>query len=691
MLATARPEVLELVGAGAGYVAAAAQVGVGPLSGEETAELARNCLGAKSLPTELHALILERSGGNPLFAEELVRLLQDRDLLVNRSGQTVLKEGAELPLPDSIGALIAARLDLLNPDRKALLADASVVGRTFWVGAVAAVGAADAAQVYESLIELVAKELVRPVRGSSIEGETEFLFVHALVCDVAYAQLTRADRAAKHAALARWLEERTAGRTEDLAEILAYHYGMALEMAGACGLFELEDELSEPTARYLEMAGGRAAPLDAAAAAQHYARAERVADEAAKPKRRWLLSRRTRRTLRRRAPLLAAAAAVIVVAAVAALAIWEFKPAAAKPVTMTASQIANKYGTSVVDITAKARRIVDHTLIWKTVTESGVVASKDGLIFTSGNPLMNRTLGYGPEVVTVGYYESDGRYRTVRGDLISADTNGTLAIVKVDPRKAQLEPMPLGDSESIQMGERVVALNRVYGLLGRGAGAIQSITAGSDDNTNTQYRVLHMRTSASLKRPTGGPLIDVTGHLIGVMGNAYYSATGSTWDNTGPGAAVPVDWFTYSVTNLERAVQKAYPVALGIDAIDWITPSLARSLGLAAHRGILVRDVMPGSPAAKAGLRGGTREVTTKGAPVVGSDGLLHPERHYNVVGGDIILSIDGRPANSLKDVRAVLGHATPGSVVVLHVLRGSKSLILRVTPGPKSLAWWIM
>ena len=234
MLATARPEVLELVGAGAGYVAAAAQVGVGPLSGEETAELARNCLGAKSLPTELHALILERSGGNPLFAEELVRLLQDRDLLVNRSGQTVLKEGAELPLPDSIGALIAARLDLLNPDRKALLADASVVGRTFWVGAVAAVGAADAAQVYESLIELVAKELVRPVRGSSIEGETEFLFVHALVCDVAYAQLTRADRAAKHAALARWLEERTAGRTEDLAEILAYHYGMALEMAGAC-------------------------------------------------------------------------------------------------------------------------------------------------------------------------------------------------------------------------------------------------------------------------------------------------------------------------------------------------------------------------------------------------------------------------------------------------------------------------
>ena len=244
VLATARPEVLELAGPGAGFVAAATHVPLGPLSGEETAELARARLGAKSLPTDLQALILERSGGNPLFAEELVRLLEDRGLLESRGGRVALKEGAEVPLPDSIGALIAARLDLLSAERKALLADAAVVGRTFWAGAVAAVGGREPAAVLEGLMELVAKELVSPVRGSSIEGETEFLFVHALVCDVAYEQLTRADRAAKHAALAKWLEERTAGRTEDLAEVLAYHYGTALDMAASCGLFELEDELS---------------------------------------------------------------------------------------------------------------------------------------------------------------------------------------------------------------------------------------------------------------------------------------------------------------------------------------------------------------------------------------------------------------------------------------------------------------
>ena len=327
VLATARPEALELAGPGAGFVAAATPSPLGPLSGEETAELARARLGAKSLPTDLQALILERSGGNPLFAEELVRLLEDRGLLESRGGRVALREGAEVPMPDSIGALIAARLDLLSAERKTLLADAAVVGRTFWAGAVAAVGGREPAAVLEGLMELVAKELVSPVRGSSIEGETEFLFVHALVCDVAYGQLTRADRAAKHAALASWLEERTAGRTEDLAEVLAYHYGTALDMAASCGLFELEDELAEPTTRYLALAGGRAAPLDATAAAAHFARAERVGDEAAKPKRRWLLSRRTRRTLRRRAPLLVGAAAVIAVAAVAALAIWAFAPA----------------------------------------------------------------------------------------------------------------------------------------------------------------------------------------------------------------------------------------------------------------------------------------------------------------------------------------------------------------------------
>ena len=218
-----------------------------PLSGEETSQLLLARLGTKSLPVSLQAKLLEASGGNPLFAEELVRLVEDRDLLVRRGGSVTLREGVELPTPDSIGSLIAARLDLLSAERKALISDAAVVGRSFWAGAVAVVGPHELSDVLAGFYDLVAKELVRPERSSSIEGETEFAFVHALVCDVSYSQLTLADRAAKHARLARWLEERTAGRTEDLAEVLAFHYGTAREMAHAAGLFELEDELTEPT------------------------------------------------------------------------------------------------------------------------------------------------------------------------------------------------------------------------------------------------------------------------------------------------------------------------------------------------------------------------------------------------------------------------------------------------------------
>ena len=684
VLATARPEALEFSGPGAGFVAAATQVPLGPLSGEETAELARARLGAKSLPTDLQALILERSGGNPLFAEELVRLLEDRGLLDSRGGKVGLREGVEVPTPDSIGALIAARLDLLASDHKALLADAAVVGRTFWAGAVAAVGGREPAEVLDGLMELVAKELVNPVRGSAMEGEREFLFVHALVCDVAYEQLTRADRAVKHAALARWLEERTAGRTEDLAEVLAYHYGTALEMANSCGLFELEDELAEPTTRYLALAGGRAAPLDSAAAAAHFARAERVADEAAKPKRRFFLSRRTRRSLKRRAPLLAAAAAVIVVALVAALAIWEFKPAAAKPVKLTASQIATKYGRSVVDITARVPRVVHHRLIWKTVTESGVVASKDGLIFTSGNPLVDQPYGLTPQFVTIGVYGSDGQYRRVRGDRIDKDDYGTMALFKVDPKKVQLEPIPLGDSESLHIGDQVVALNRVFGFLGRGSSTITSVHAGSDGNTNTQYSVLYMTTSASLTRPTGGPLIDLTGHLVGMMGNSYFSTTGPTLGaNVGQGAAVAVDWFRDNAAMAERLVQKkSLPVTLGVNYADSLTPSLAKSLGLTAQSGVLVDGVVPGSPAAEAGLRVGTREVTLKALKGT-------PGGTYYYVGGDIILSIDGRPIQSAQDVEAFLKHATPGSVAAFRVLRGTRLLTVRVKLGGKTPNPW--
>ena len=119
-----------------------------------------------------------------------------------------------MPLPDSVQALIAARLDTLGRDTKSLLADAAVIGKVFWAGAVARMGDRDPLQVTATLRELSRKELVRPARQSSMEGEAEYAFWHVLARDVAYHQLPRASRAARHVAAAGWLESKAAGASK---------------------------------------------------------------------------------------------------------------------------------------------------------------------------------------------------------------------------------------------------------------------------------------------------------------------------------------------------------------------------------------------------------------------------------------------------------------------------------------------
>src|SRR4029077_15575679 len=127
----------------------------------------------------------------------------------------------------------AARLDTLSPERKGLLQDASVLGKVFWAGALAAMGDRDTAEVEQPLPELSRKELARPSRTSSMDGEAEYAFWHALVCDVAYAQIPRADRSSRHQHAAAWIEAKAGERVEDLADVLAYHYEAALELARA--------------------------------------------------------------------------------------------------------------------------------------------------------------------------------------------------------------------------------------------------------------------------------------------------------------------------------------------------------------------------------------------------------------------------------------------------------------------------
>ena len=210
VVGTARPELFE-AHPDFGRLRNATPINLAPLSEEETARLVSALLETAVVPAELQRPILERAGGNPLYAEEFVRLLKDKDLLVKRGSSWELREGNEVPFPDSVQALIAARLDTLTPERKSMLADAAVVGKVFWVGAIAQMGERDLDEVTEALRELSRKELVHPVRRSSIEGEAEYSFWHILARDVTYAQLPRASRASRHVAAAGWIESQSPG------------------------------------------------------------------------------------------------------------------------------------------------------------------------------------------------------------------------------------------------------------------------------------------------------------------------------------------------------------------------------------------------------------------------------------------------------------------------------------------------
>ena len=279
LLCVARPELYDHYPTWAAGLRNATAINLPPLTNEETTRLIETLLDLAVLPVETQQLLLERAGGNPLYAEEFVRLLDDR-------GE--LSEAVEVPV--SVHALIAARLDSLSAERKSLLQDASVVGKVFWVGALAEMGGRDRREVERELDELAGKELVRRLGTSSMEGEAEYGFWHLLVRDVAYGQIPRAARAVRHRAAAAWIEGKARERVEDVADVLAYHSCAALELTRATGQAEPAQELETSALRYLALAGDRALALDVNAAERHFARALELAP-ADRPDRASLLER----------------------------------------------------------------------------------------------------------------------------------------------------------------------------------------------------------------------------------------------------------------------------------------------------------------------------------------------------------------------------------------------------------------
>jgi class 3 adenylate cyclase len=255
VVCTARPELLNRRPGWGGGKPNTLSISLSPLSDDETARLLAKLLERSVLPAETQTQLLAQAGGNPLYAEEYARMLRER--------------GGVEELPETVQGLIAARLDLLEPDQKRIIQNAAVVGKTFWIGALTSLLELDRSSLEEWLHALARKEFVRRERSSSLAGDAEYTFRHLLVRDVAYGQLPRAERAEKHQRTAAWFER--LGRPEDHAEMLAYHYLQALEIGTAAGLNT--QAFSEPAQAALADAGDRAFSLNAFDAAARYYRA----------------------------------------------------------------------------------------------------------------------------------------------------------------------------------------------------------------------------------------------------------------------------------------------------------------------------------------------------------------------------------------------------------------------------------
>jgi class 3 adenylate cyclase/tetratricopeptide (TPR) repeat protein len=265
IVCTARPELIDSRPSWGAGLRSATSISLRPLAADENGRLVSSLLDVDRLDGDVRDRICARAEGNPFYTEEILRMLIDEGAITRSGSGWIATERVNgIPIPDGVRGVIAARIDLLGSAERRALRECAVVGRTFW---------ADAVGVDESaLAALVQRELVSERLESSMEGRREFIFKHALTCDVAYSILPRAERRELHLRVARWIEELGDEREGEISEVLAHHYlqaiasgetdsgvrRRAMEVFVRAGRAALRRAAAEPAVRLLRAAMGLA-------------------------------------------------------------------------------------------------------------------------------------------------------------------------------------------------------------------------------------------------------------------------------------------------------------------------------------------------------------------------------------------------------------------------------------------------
>lgn len=285
LLCTARPELVDRDPSWAGTISGSLTITLPPLRSTGIASLYAHMFGQAAFSADMLSPLVEVADGNPLYAHEYVRMLIEQGALRHSGRGWSMEKTADLPMPDSVHAVIANRVDLLDAKDRAVLLAASVVGMQFWPGAVAAALGQPVESVERSLRRLEQRDFVHEQPRSTMAGQSEYRFGHVLVRDVCYQRLPRTERVARHERTADWLDALSRSRDTDLAEVLAHHRWAAHEIARTLGV---DTDRYAPAAREaLHRAARRAYALHVLdAAASHAGRALALFDSDTDPLRR---------------------------------------------------------------------------------------------------------------------------------------------------------------------------------------------------------------------------------------------------------------------------------------------------------------------------------------------------------------------------------------------------------------------
>ena len=282
------------------------------------------------------------------------------------------------------------------------------------------------------------------------------------------------------------------------------------------------------------------------------------------------------------------------------------------------------------------------------------------VIDDAGHVITNYHVVEGANEVYVNFSGED----RLKAEIVGVDPSTDLALLEIEAHARALTPLELGNSDAVRVGDDVVAIGNPFGLeRSVTAGIVSALQRQIESPAGFAIDKVIQTDAAINKGNSGGPLLDAEGKVIGV--NTQIATAGGE-GNVGIGFAVPVNTVKEVASELIEDGKVEHPY-LGI-TMHTIDKTLAKTFRLPAEKGVLVASVRPGSPAAEAGLRGGTTSVVVNGETYV--------------VGGDVITKVDGKAIESADELSEIVSSKEPGDRLSLEVRRDDSTETIEVELG---------